>query len=220
MKSSLITSFVLHAIFFGTLVLGASFHNPWQKRLPVYQVELVEMPFIKPIEQPKPDKQTIKKSPESVAIQPPKSKEEAIAINKKEPAKEKPESQKEVEPVETKGMEEEKDASSPVASGEVKIEGKNFPFAYYLNLIRYRVRENWEPPYQVSLKKEKINTIIGFKVLRDGRIESINIEIPSGKFLFDQAAQRAILSVGQLPPLPQEFKEEFLVVHIEFEAIW
>ena len=107
-----------------------------------------------------------------------------------------------------------------IGSGEVKVETEDFPFAYYLNLIRYRIRENWRPPYQILGENEKMTAIVGFRVLRNGRVEDITLESSSERFLFDQAAQRAIYAMGQLPPLPEEFEGEHLSVHIEFESVW
>jgi TonB family protein len=64
-----------------------------------------------------------------------------------------------------------------------------------------------------------MSTVVGFQVLRNGKIVNINIEKSSGRYLFDQAAQRAVYSANPLPPLPDEFGGEHLSVHIEFEGI-
>ncbi len=60
-----------------------------------------------------------------------------------------------------------------------------------------------------------MTAVVGFRVLRDGNVTGITLEAPSNRFLFDQAAQRAIYAMGKLPPLPQEFSGDFLTVHIE-----
>jgi protein TonB len=222
MRNSLIISFIFHGIIIATAALSASFYNPWQKRLPVYQVELIEAPLKqKPIEA-KPVEQPPKSPPKPKPIEIPEKKEQAVSINKTKNLKKKEEKKQEeelkkLEPVDNLNLSQETETAN---NSEVKIESENFPFVYYLNLLKFRVRENWEPPYQASTKKEKISTIIGFRIKKNGRIESVNIENSSGKYLYDQAAQRAVLTAGPLPPLPQEFSEDFLVVHIEFEALW
>lgn len=212
MKNSLIISFVFHIITLGAMVLGASFSNPWQKRFPVYQVELIEAVPRRQIVKTKPTKKRTTKEPVK------KSKIRPVSIKKKTnktAEKKEPAAQKEEEKTP-----EQSEQQPGAKSGEVKIASENFPFAYYLNLIRYRVQENWEPPYQATARREKISSVVGFRVLRNGKIEAVNVEISSGKFLFDQAGQRAVLTAGPLPPLPQEFREDFLTVHIEFEALW
>ena len=128
-----------------------------------------------------------------------------------EPKKEKPvEKPKEEKPVE--------ESASPAE--RVNVDIKDFPFSYYLNLLRLRVRENWNPPFQSKNDRTNMSVVIRFNVLRNGKIMNISIDSPSGRFLYDQAALRAVTLVGALPPLPDEYMEENLQVHIEFEAKW
>jgi TonB family protein len=44
----------------------------------------------------------------------------------------------------------------------------------------------------------------------------VQLEQSSGYFALDQAAQRALLSTRQLPPLPAQFPETTLTVHLNF----
>jgi len=52
--------------------------------------------------------------------------------------------------------------------------------------------------------------------MRDGRISDVSVEKPSGYFALDQAAERALLVTRQLPPLPSQYTETQLTVHLVF----
>jgi len=109
--------------------------------------------------------------------------------------------------------------ASNIRTNQVKVDIQDFAFTYYLNLIHQRIQKQWNPSYQSQSENSIINAIIEFTILRDGTVTNIAIEKSSDRFLFDQAAQRAIYAIGQLPPLPQQFNNDQLFVHIQFEAI-
>jgi TonB family protein len=104
------------------------------------------------------------------------------------------------------------------ATNKLHVEVKDFPFSYYLNLLRNRIKSNWFPPHQANENNSPLSVNISFEISRNGHIENIASDNSSGRYLFDQAALRAVYSVGTLPPLPEEFVGDRLIVHIEFEA--
>jgi protein TonB len=101
------------------------------------------------------------------------------------------------------------------ASSRMTVDSANFPFAYYLNLIRFRLQENWQPPPK---KRGQMNTTVKFQILKNGSIVDIQLEKSSGQFMFDQAALRSVHLTNPLPALPVDFPEDHLTVHIEFEG--
>lgn len=208
MKNSVFVSFALHILIIIFLLVYPSKPKRWTKTSTIYPVELVSMVQIK-------ENPSVKKEEVKTVSKPEKPKEEAINISNK-PVKKRSEVKKEspAEPV--------IQPKTPAASesGGLKIDTKDFPFAYYLTILQNRVQNNWNPPYQTSTQQEKISTIVGFQVLRNGKIVNVSVEKSSGRYLYDQAAQRAVYSANPLPPLPDEFNGEFLSVHIEFEGIW
>lgn len=208
MKNSVFVSFALHILIIIFLLVYPSKPKRWTKTSTIYPVELVSMVQIK--ENPSSKKEEVK-----TVQKPEKPKEEAINISNK-PLKKRSEVKKE-SPTESVQQ-----STAPTASesGGLKIDTKDFPFAYYLTILQNRVQNNWNPPYQTSTQQEKMSTIVGFQVLRTGKIANISVEKSSGRYLYDQAAQRAVYSANPLPPLPDEFNGEFLSVHIEFEGIW
>ncbi|MDZ7331194.1 MAG: TonB C-terminal domain-containing protein [candidate division KSB1 bacterium] len=146
---------------------------------------------------------------------PPKPKEQTVPIAKTAPKKQM-EKKSEPPPPPTAQQSE-----APVAAGSsgLKIDTKDFPFSYYLAILQNRIQRNWQPPYQQTTLPEKLTTMIRFQVQRSGKIVNVVVEKSSGRYLFDQAAQRAIYSADPLPPLPDDFAGEFLSVHIEFEGL-
>jgi TonB family protein len=97
----------------------------------------------------------------------------------------------------------------------ITVDGPVGSSGYYLEIIRRRVESNWAPPASTG----SFVAGVRFEIRSGGRIEDVSLEKPSGRLLFDQAAQRAVLSAGQFPPLPGELGDR-LTVHIEFEPVW
>jgi TonB family protein len=58
---------------------------------------------------------------------------------------------------------------------------------------------------------------IKFTIQRDGRLTDYIIEKPSGSTPLDLAALRAVAVTKTLPPLPNEYTNPTLVVHLSFE---
>jgi TonB family protein len=59
--------------------------------------------------------------------------------------------------------------------------------------------------------------VIFFKIGRDGSISDVQIERSSGFPFVDRAAQRAVIASSPLPPLPADFHESSLGVHLKFQ---
>jgi TonB family protein len=59
-------------------------------------------------------------------------------------------------------------------------------------------------------------SVVRFTIRRDGAIEKVGIERSSGYYPLDAAAQRAVLTTAQLPPLPAEFTNPTLTVYLTF----
>ena len=105
------------------------------------------------------------------------------------------------------------------AGSRVNINQMDFPFNYYLTLLQNRLQQNWQPPYQLDAAAETINAEVRFRIARNGRVSGVEVTRSSGRFIFDQAARRAVWSVDPLPPLPENYQRETLTVYIEFESV-
>jgi protein TonB len=69
----------------------------------------------------------------------------------------------------------------------------------------------WEPGARDGTQPQVV-----FEIGRDGKIAGLKVEKSSGNPLYDQAALRAITEATPFPPLPEDFKESFLRVHLGF----
>jgi TonB family protein len=117
-------------------------------------------------------------------------------------------------PVETS-----EEAESEVKKSSVELDIEEFPFIYYLNIMRNKISSNWVPPRTQTSGKESITTRIHFVVQRGGQVTRVVLEETSGVPFFDQSALRAVYASDPLPPLPEEFSDSELGVRFLFEFV-
>ncbi|MBU4444960.1 MAG: TonB family protein [Candidatus Marinimicrobia bacterium] len=191
----------------------------------IFPVELIYLPAISekvssftPPSEPKPTPKVIPQKREA-PLPIIRKEEPTVAIKKIEPVVTPVPETPEIPATVTESVENPVPVSSDIRTNQIKVEIQDFTFTYYLNIIHHRIQKQWNPSYQSQAENSTINTIVGFTILRDGTVRNIVLEKSSDRFLFDQAAQRAIYALGQLPPLPQQFNNDELFVHIQFEAI-
>jgi protein TonB len=96
------------------------------------------------------------------------------------------------------------------AGGYVDV--ANFCCPEYLSTMLQLIQRNWNSKQQVAGQ-----TVVKFTIERDGRISAMEIEKSSGYFALDQMSQRALLLTRQLPPLPAQYTESQLTVHLIFQ---
>jgi len=137
-----------------------------------------------------------------------KKKEDTVNLKKKK------ETVKQAEKKEEKPKEEK--PQPQVQSKNVAIDIKEFPFAWYLDAIEKKIRENWEKPQGLDALAGK-KAVIYFRIMRNGEITDTRIETQSGDTGLDITGLRAIKNAGSMPPLPAEFSQEYLSVHYSFE---
>lgn len=98
----------------------------------------------------------------------------------------------------------------------LSLDSSQFPYIYYLRVLKNKIYENWSPPVVEDATEKLQDVVIQFKILKNGEIVDSRIEKSSGIGFFDQSALRAVILASPLPPLPEEFEEEFLGVHLGF----
>jgi len=206
MKRWLLISFLLHICGVVSIHYLKRTTHAWDK-VSMYKVSLVTLPnYIKPEKE-----ETDKINWVSESVKPVNDlSNKPLAINPKSkvtPVSEKTKTDSNV--TATKGS----------ALPQIRIEGASFPFTYYLNLIRFRIQENWSPPYRRTGGAEKRTAQVVFNISKEGRVSGIFLEKETGYYLFDQAAIRAVFNSGSFPPLPGNFPDDKLRFHVEFEAI-
>jgi len=156
--------------------------------------------------------------------EPPPSEETGIRIEKRPKAKAEPKRREETPPAVKPARPAPPSAAPRVAlpyaemgggmRGQVAIDASNFEFAYYLQQVRVLIARNWTP--QPGLP-QGTRAEVYFRVSRDGSITAPLVERSSGNEFFDQAAQRAVLVTGHLPPLPLGWAGSDLGIHFGFE---
>jgi len=206
-KQNLVFSSILHFSFLAALFITSSGPRKFEGYPTVMPVELVK---IEPVSFKAPEVEKLEPKQSEPKLQPKEL--EGVTIEKRK-VKEK----KEEQPPEPKEPpKEKKEGKSTVESEKVRLDVDEFPFSYYLALLRSRIQTNWEPPVGSAASLSRAATVY-FRIQRNGQVTDISIEKGSGDFLFDRAALRAVTLANPLPPLPNDFPEPSLGVHFEFE---
>lgn len=93
----------------------------------------------------------------------------------------------------------------------VQLDVTNFCCPEYLQQMIALIQQNW-----VSKQGVAGSTKMKFTITRNGAIQDVLVEVPSGFVALDLAAQRALL-LTRLPELPPQYPNSTLPVHIAFE---
>ena len=103
-------------------------------------------------------------------------------------------------------------AGSNSSGAAVRTDYANFCCPEYLNQMVDLIKRNWNPNQgatgQVGVK---------FTIKKDGTLTDIQLETASNVSLLDLESQRALAKTRTLPPLPREFTENTLTVHLVFD---
>ena len=94
--------------------------------------------------------------------------------------------------------------------GETDLQ--NFCCPQYLLSLLSRIESHWD---RAAAPGERGVTVIRFVVERDGRISDYRVTKPSGRETLDRLARRA-LGNARLLPLPAEYTETQLIIHLSF----
>lgn len=93
-----------------------------------------------------------------------------------------------------------------------RLDVANFCCPQYLITMQDRILRNWES------KQQALGTTgVVFVVQRDGTLTDVAVEKTSGNSQLDFLATRALQLTRQLPPLPAEYPNPTLRVHLSFE---
>ena len=90
---------------------------------------------------------------------------------------------------------------------------QDFEYSYYVQQMFGRIHQHWQ---RVPVRGTTF-TIIRFTILKDGRLQDIQVEKSSGVPQLDRAASRAVYLSDPMPPLPQSYPRDRLGVHLLFE---
>ena len=104
-------------------------------------------------------------------------------------------------------------AGSTFGTSLSAFDSADFNYSYYVTQMLASIGANWFKPTDQSVAPP----VIFFRIARDGSITDVRIERTSGLPFVDRAAQRAVMASSPLPPLPADFHESSLGVHLKFQ---
>lgn len=93
----------------------------------------------------------------------------------------------------------------------------SFPYTWYLQTLHGRISNNWYTSRISTGLSGDYFTTISFRIYQDGHISEPEIVESSRVKSLDLSAIRAVRSSAPFPPLPAEYKEEYLLLRIIFE---
>lgn len=96
--------------------------------------------------------------------------------------------------------------------GGAQLDVANFCCPEYVSTFVQRIQQNWNPNQGVTAQ-----VVVKFTIQRDGTITDAQVERPSGFMALDMAAHRAVLATARVPPLPAQFPNPTLTVHLRFD---
>jgi TonB family protein len=109
-------------------------------------------------------------------------------------------------------------APAGLPSGSVHGKGKlsidtDFPYAWYVKIIRDKIAERWDPNALPGQQPR-----VAFEISREGKVSVTRIVVrqSSGSRAYDQVAIRAIAEASPFPPLPDDFKNQLVTIDIQF----
>jgi TonB family protein len=103
-------------------------------------------------------------------------------------------------------------ASAGGSGGPIRVDAENFCCIEYLEQLRDVIQRNWSQ--QQSLVGI---TLMKFTIQRNGQLVDIQVERPSGFIALDLASRRALEITRQVGPLPAQYLNPTLTVHMTFE---
>ncbi len=92
-------------------------------------------------------------------------------------------------------------------------------FGPYLQRVLHDVRTNWYtlvPEVARAPMAKKGKVAIEFAITKDGHVTAMKLMGPSGDVSLDRAAWGGITNSNPFPPLPQEFRGEYLALRFHF----
>jgi TonB family protein len=199
-------SLLLHTTLFSTLGITAKSRMKSKPKVEIYRVNIAPLPQPKvkgklnTPSNPELDRETERKKKEEKSV--PKEKKDIKTSKKKKNDK---------KVTRKKGLPDGlPDISPQIYTGS----GKGFNYSYYLNILLSKIGQNWNNPYKN--KDIILKNVVYFEVDENGSISNIRIENDSGDEIYNESTIRAVALTKKLPPLPQEFSDDYLKVHLEF----
>lgn len=92
-----------------------------------------------------------------------------------------------------------------------EVPGVYFPFPGYTNRVESSVFNNWK-----QLRNVQSRVQVSFRILRDGKIEHLRVEVPSPSEEMNTSALQAVKRTAPFAKLPEDFRGDYLPVLMWF----
>lgn len=102
------------------------------------------------------------------------------------------------------------------SSGGSGMGVSDMEFQNYYNKVWKRIKSMWAVPE--DLLDKDLETVLGIRISRDGKILDVWMESTSGNSYFDDTAERAVKKSDPLPPLPEKYSGRTLDIGIRFHS--
>jgi TonB family protein len=89
-------------------------------------------------------------------------------------------------------------------------------FGAYVELMRDRISQHWNTADVGSSPAQKC--AITFTIARNGAVSKVQVSQPSGNYLLDTSAKRAVIDANPLPALPPELPRNEVTVELWFQV--
>ena len=114
----------------------------------------------------------------------------------------------------------EQNAGSAVKAGgggsaDVAADPGLFPFPWYLARMRAALWSSWSQ----RMPAEARTCVVSFALARNGSVSEVSVSDGSGDSDFDYAALASVQEAAPFPPLPEDFKDPTLKVHVKFQSL-
>lgn len=109
----------------------------------------------------------------------------------------------------------------PQALGQLDVlsDTMGVDFGPYLSRVLHDVRENWYrliPDSARAPLRKKGKVSIEFAILKDGKVAGMSLVSTSGDVALDRGAWGGITASNPFPPLPTEFRGQYLALRFHF----
>jgi TonB family protein len=105
-------------------------------------------------------------------------------------------------------------APGDAGSAGVSADMPNFPYPWYITQVRQMLWQRW----QASMPSGPGESVVVFSIMPNGSVVDLRTETSSGDGSFDLAALAAVQDASPYPPLPAQFTEPFLKVHVTLRS--
>jgi TonB family protein len=107
-------------------------------------------------------------------------------------------------------------AQTQTPTASTTVTASRFPYAWYLSIVQGKVKSNWRQPGSLLFGERELKAVISFRIMRDGSVGPVTVRRSSGRATLDQSAAKAVQSSTPFPPLPDDYRESYLDVTIDF----